>query len=430
MKLLGNMNVRNGQLYIGDFSMEYLREKYKTPLYIVDEEYFLDNCRIFTENFSSKKLSTEILYASKALLNIYMAKLVKKMNMSIDVVSGGELYTVLKAEFPKERIYFHGNNKSIEELKYALDEKIGYIILDNHQEFLNLKMLLQNRDIKQKVLLRVNPGIEAHTHEYIKTTKNDSKFGESIYDKNTLKLIREIVSFEKLEFKGFHAHIGSQVFHEDSFLKEARLMMDFTKSVKENLNIEIPELNLGGGFGIYYTEEDAPFHIGGFLRKYISFIETYNEKNNIEIQKIMIEPGRSLVANSGSTLYTVGGVKNTYGGVNYIFVDGGMTDNIRPALYKAKYEACIPNKIEEKPNYVYTIAGKCCESGDILIKNIGLPKAQQGDLLLISSTGAYNYSMSSNYNRIEKPAMVFLSNEDRLAVRRQSFQDIIRDDVL
>lgn len=409
--------------------MEYLRNKYKTPLYIVDEKDFLCRCNEFIQNFKSEKLSTEILYASKALLNIYMAKLIKKMKMSIDVVSGGELYTVLKAGFPRDKIYFHGNNKSIEELNYALEERIGYIIVDNYQEFLNIKHLLKNRSIIQKVLLRVNPGIEAHTHEYIKTTKDDSKFGESIFDENTIKLIQEMNSFDKLDFKGFHAHIGSQVFDENSFLKEASILMDFIRLVKEKLNIEIPELNLGGGFGIYYTKEDKPFNLPIFLQKYIKFIEEYNDNNNIGLRKIMIEPGRSLIANSGSTLYTIGSIKKTFGKRNYIFIDGGMTDNIRPALYKAKYEACIANKMNEKATELYTIAGKCCESSDILIEDILLPKAQQGDLLLVSSTGAYNYSMSSNYNRIEKPAMVFLSDKDRLAVKRQTFEDIIRDDV-
>ncbi len=429
MKLLGNMNTRNGKLYINDFSMEYLRDKYKTPLYIVDETDFLDRCKEFTENFRSEVFDTEVLYASKALLNIYVAKLIKEMNMSIDVVSGGELYTVLKAGFPKDKIYFHGNNKTIEELEFALDEQIGYLVIDNEQEFANLKMLLQERDTVQKVLLRVNPGIEAHTHEYIKTSKNDSKFGESIFDKRTPALVAEISAFEKLDFRGFHAHIGSQIFDEDSFFKSAAVMMDFTQSVGKELGIKIPELNLGGGYGIYYTRTDKNFNIGRFLRKYIDYLETYNERHKIGLEKLMIEPGRSLIANSGSTLYTVGGVKQTYGKKNYIFIDGGMADNIRPALYQAEYEACLTNKMDEPIAGKYTVAGKCCESGDILIKDIRLPKPEPGDLLLVSSTGAYNYSMSSNYNRIGRPAMVFLSDKDKLAVRRQTYEDIIRDDV-
>lgn len=429
MKLQGNMSIRDGKLYINDFSMEYLRNKYKTPLYIVDETDFLDRCREFTENFRSAVFDTEILYASKALLNVYTAKLVKDMQMSIDVVSGGELYTVLRAGFPKERIYFHGNNKTTEELEYALNEQIGYLVIDNAQELANLKALLRNRNTVQKVLLRVNPGIEAHTHEYIKTSKNDSKFGESIFDKRTPALVAEIDAFDKLDFRGFHTHIGSQIFDESSFFKSAAVMMDFTQEIGKALGIRIPELNLGGGYGIYYTRTDKNFNIGRFLRKYIDYLETYNERHGIGLEKVMIEPGRSLIANSGSTLYTVGSVKQTYGKRNYIFVDGGMADNIRPALYQAEYEACIANKPDDEVAGKYTVAGKCCESGDILIRDIRLPKPEPGDLLLVSSTGAYNYSMSSNYNRIGKPAMVFLSDKEKLAVRRQTYEDLIRDDV-
>ncbi|QQK07570.1 diaminopimelate decarboxylase [Miniphocaeibacter halophilus] len=430
MKLLGNMNIKDNELYIGEISCKYLAEKYDTPLFIIDEDDFRKKANKYLNNFSSKNIETRVIYASKAMLNIYMAKVIKEENLFIDVVSGGELYTVLKANFPKDKIYFHGNNKLKKELKLAIENNIGTIVIDNKDEIRRLKELLEDTEKKQKVLLRVNPGIDAHTHEYIKTTKLDSKFGESIFDENIYSIVKEIVDCENLIFEGFHCHIGSQIFEKESFFKEAETMMEFTKKINEKLNIKVKELNLGGGFGVYYTEEDKPFKLEKFLKEFISKIEKLDKKFDLNLKRVDIEPGRSLISNSGSTLYRIGGIKETYGGKDYIFVDGGMTDNPRPALYQAKYEAIIANKANNKNTNNYTIAGKCCESGDILIENCPLPKAEENDLLLISSTGAYTYSMSSNYNRIEKPAMVFINKDKvKLAVRRQTYEDIIREDV-
>lgn len=430
MKLLGNMNIKNDELYIDEVSCSELSTKYGTPLYIIDERYFRDRIKLYKNNFVSKDIETRILYASKAMLNLYTANLINQEKIYIDVVSGGELYTVLKANFPSEKIYFHGNNKLDNELNLAIDNRVGTIVIDNEFEFYRLENLLKGKNIHQKVLLRVNPGIDAHTHEYIKTTKLDSKFGESIFDDKILELIKKMSLSEKISFEGFHCHIGSQIFDENSFFKEAETMLMFIKEVEEKINIKIDELNLGGGFGVYYTKEDNPFNLAKFLNKYIEKIELLNKKYELNLKKIDIEPGRSLVCNAGSTLYSVGGVKETFGGKNYIFVDGGMTDNPRPALYQAEYEAALTNKVNSKKTNIYTVAGKCCESGDILIKNIKLPKVEVNDLLLISSTGAYTYSMSSNYNRIEKPAMVFVNKKTaKLAVRRQTYDDLLREDV-
>ena len=430
MKLLGNMNIKNDELYIDEVSCSELSTKYGTPLYIIDERYFRDRIKLYKNNFVSEDIETRILYASKAMLNLYTANLINQEKIYIDVVSGGELYTVLKANFPSEKIYFHGNNKLDNELNLAIDNRVGTIVIDNEFEFYRLENLLKGKNIHQKVLLRVNPGIDAHTHEYIKTTKLDSKFGESIFDDKILELIKKMSLSEKISFEGFHCHIGSQIFDENSFFKEAETMLMFIKEVEEKINIKIDELNLGGGFGVYYTKEDNPFNLAKFLNKYIEKIELLNKKYELNLKKIDIEPGRSLVCNAGSTLYSVGGVKETFGGKNYIFVDGGMTDNPRPALYQAEYEAALTNKVNSKKTNIYTVAGKCCESGDILIKNIKLPKVEVNDLLLISSTGAYTYSMSSNYNRIEKPAMVFVNKKTaKLAVRRQTYDDLLREDV-
>lgn len=430
MKLHGNMNIKDNELYIGDHSVSSLADEYGTPLYIMDKKDFKDRAKLYRENFVSEKMETEVIYASKALLNLYMADLVNKEGLSIDVVSGGELWTVLKSGFPKEKIYFHGNNKLEKELKFAVENEIGCIILDNKQELEDLNKVLRGREYKQKVLLRVNPGIEAHTHEYIKTSKDDSKFGESIYDEDIFKFIERINDSKNIEFLGFHCHIGSQVFEKESFYKTAEVMMDFIKVVEDKTDIEISDLNLGGGFGAYYIEGDKPMELSIFLKELIEKVQDYNDKLDLNLKKLHIEPGRSLVTNSGSTLYTVGSTKKTYGGREYIFIDGGMTDNPRPSLYQAEYEAIVANKANKKPEKKWTIAGKCCESGDILIEDISLPLVEKGDLILVSSTGAYNYSMSSNYNRIEKPAMIFIDGKDiDVAIKRQTYEDLIRDDV-
>lgn len=430
MKLFGSMKKKNNKIYIGNYSANEIADKFKTPVYIIDEKGLIDNINKYKNNFKSDLFQTEIIYASKAMLNIYMADLINKNNLSIDVVSGGEIYTVLKSNFNRDKIYFHGNNKLTNELELAIKNKIGTIIIDNINEYNNLEKLLQNTEIKQNVMLRVNPGIEAHTHEYINTSKNDSKFGENIHDPNIYELIRNINNSKKLNFKGLHCHIGSQIFEEDSFFKAVDVMTEFIKKIKDNLNININELNLGGGFGIYYTEEDTPFEIDVFLKKYIKIIEENIRQKNIKINKILIEPGRSLISNFGSTLYTIGSTKKTLSNTEYLFVDGGMTDNIRPALYQAKYEAVIANKINDKVTKTYTIAGKCCESGDVLIKDIVLPQANSNDLLLINSTGAYNYSMSTNYNMIEKPAMIFINqNKINIAVQRQTYNDMLSNNI-
>lgn len=429
MKLFGNLKVRENELYLGKFSMTELAEKFDTPLYIIDENYFIERCKKYKEKFKSDKFESHIIYASKALLNLYIAKLVGKQDLHMDAVSGGELYTIIKAGFNPKKIYFHGNNKLIQELNFALDNEIGTIVIDNKKEYENLDKLLKEKGKKQRVLLRINPGIDAHTHEYISTSKNDSKFGLSIFDDGTISFIEEISKNQNFDFAGLHAHIGSQVFAEDSFFKEADSVIEYAKKLEERLAIKIEELNLGGGFGIYYTEEDSPFKLGEFLKSYAENIGASLEKNKLDVKIISIEPGRSLISNAGHTLYKACSVKETYSGKNYIFIDGGMTDNIRPALYGAKYEAAITNKMNDKDEVVYTLAGKCCESGDVIIKDIKLPKVDDEDFILVSSTGAYGYSMASNYNRVEKPAMIAVSDEAKLIVKRETYEDLIRNDI-
>lgn len=430
MKKFGSMDIYNGELFIGGKSCASLAGEYKTPLYIIDEEGFENQVNLFLDNFKSELFQSRVIYASKAFTNIYMVSIVKYLGLYLDVVSGGELYTALEANFEPEKIYFHGNNKLRSEIDMAIRHGVGSIVIDNEDEFDLLSELLEIYDKKVRVLVRINPGVEAHTHEYIQTTKEDSKFGMPIDNQRTQELIKRIINNKRTKFAGIHSHIGSQVFEEESFFKAGELILKYAKRLSNQLNTPIEEVNLGGGFGVYYTEEDKPLELDSFLQKYITFIETTIKTIGLDLEIVSIEPGRSLINDFGSTLYTVGSIKEMDKADDYVFIDGGMSDNPRPALYKAKYQACAPSRINEPANKSYTIAGKCCESGDVLVKNIKLPEMKTGDLILIPSTGAYTYSMSSNYNRIEKPAVVFVyKGGARLGVRRESYEDLVQNDV-
>lgn len=431
MKRYGNQTMEQGMLVIGGVSAASLKEKYGTPLYIMDEAAIRDKARQFINSLVHPALSSEVIYASKAFQTIAMVKLIAEEGLSLDVVSGGELYTALSAGFPPERIYFHGNNKSRTELTEALQAGVGTIILDNENELDLLTGLIGEMDLKrrQPVMLRVNPGIEAHTHEYISTTKNDSKFGLSVFDDKTRRVIEKIAASPELEFLGLHCHIGSQVFVESSYFKEAEAMLDYVKSFAEK-GIRMPLLDLGGGFGVAYVEDDEPFELTGFLKRFMEYIHEEAAKRELLPLKLIIEPGRSLVANFGVTLYEVGGVKETMSGKQYVFVDGSMADHIRTALYGAEYTALLANRMNEPHDKVYTVTGKACESGDILVREAKLPVPEPGDLLAIQCTGAYHYSMASNYNRLMKPAVVFVKDgKSRVVVKRETYEDLIRNDI-
>lgn len=432
MKLFGTMNINNeGHLEIGNCDTNNLVKEFGTPLYVVDEELVRNTCRTFKGNFLMDGISTEVIYASKAFSNIAIYKLIKEEGVSLDVVSGGELYTALKAEFPASKIYMHGNNKTKQELALAIEAGVGRIIVDNRQELELIEYLCEGLDKKIDVLLRVNPGIDAHTHEYIQTSKNDSKFGESIFSEDMTEVINKFQNSKKVNLKGFHCHIGSQIFEEASFYAAVSEMLKFLDKMKKECGFITEELNLGGGFGVYYFEGDKPVDLSKCLKNMLSILKEECEKLNLNVPKVMIEPGRSIIANAGTTLYEVGGTKKTYGGKEYVFIDGGMTDNPRTALYDAKYEALVANKFYSENKRTYTVAGKCCESGDVIIKDIELPEVQRGDILAVLTTGAYNYSMASNYNRIPRPAVVFVKEgQAKLAVRRETYEDIIKNDIL
>lgn len=430
MRLFGTMEINNGHLAIGGCDSTNLVKEYQTPLYVIDEQHVRENCREFKENFILEGVETEVIYASKAFLNMAICKLINEENLSLDVVSGGELYTAIKSGFPTEKIYMHGNNKTEFELRMALESGVGRIIVDNSTELELLEYLCEELEKNIEVLLRVNPGIEAHTHEYIQTSKNDSKFGESIFSNDIYNFIRKFQISSRVSLKGFHCHIGSQIFEENFFHQGALVMIDFLKKVQDECGFVTEELNLGGGFGVYYSHEDKPINLESCLKDMLQLVKDKISEIGVKVPKVMIEPGRAIVANAGITLYEVGGIKNTFGGRDYIFVDGGMTDNPRTALYGAKYDAVVANKMSEENKNLYTVAGKCCESGDILVKDIELPKVEIRDILGVMSTGAYNYSMSSNYNRIPRPAVIFVKDgKAKLTVKRETYEDIIRNDI-
>lgn len=428
MKLRGTMKKVEHDLLIGGLSLSSLKKKYGTPLYILDQEHIENTCHTFVENFKTSNFKTELAYASKAMLNVPLAQILDKEGMHFDVASQGEIYVLKQANVSMSKIYFHGNNKTMDELRYAVSVGVGVIVLDNHQEVVNLNIVLKEMDVVQKVMLRINPGIETDTHKYIQTSSMTSKFGESVYDTKTKELIKKIIDIDLMDLKGFHSHIGSQIFDKTSFFEAAKAVLDFYEEIQEDYAYSFDYLNLGGGFGVYYSNDDKPFVLESFLKEYIAILEDEFQNRDLNISKVIIEPGRSVINDSVSALYTVGSVKETFGGKKYVFVDGGMSDNIRPALYQAQYEAMIFNSNKELE--LYTVAGKLCESGDVLIDEIVLNQAKKDDLLLIPATGAYTYSMSSNYNKALRPAIVSVKDGvDTLFVRRETLEDLVSRDL-
>lgn len=423
------MSEKRNDVYIGGVSCLELAKKVSTPLYVFDESKIEKQLNDFKKYFTSDEISCDVIYASKAFTCKAMVELVKKHNCSLDVVSGGELYVAKAIDFPMNRIYFHGNNKTLKELKMALDLGVGTIVLDNPMELDALLKLTNEMKKEIHTLIRVNPGIEAHTHKYIVTAHIDSKFGISIQDKETLvDMITKMNKSEYVKFDGFHAHIGSQIFDMNAYIAEIETLMSFVNDLRNEYDIHMSALNLGGGFAAYYTSADHPIPLNEVCNGIVDTVLKERKKYGLNIKKIMIEPGRSIVANAGSTLYEVGYIKKTKN-KKYVFVDGGMSDNIRPALYQADYSCDIVNKIKEVKNEKVCVAGKCCESGDILIEEIMLPKAESGDILIIYTTGAYGYSMASNYNKLARPAVVFTKDgKARIVVERENFEDMISND--
>lgn len=426
MKLQGTMSIKNNELYIGGVNCKDLKEKYGTPLYIFDEKLVRQNCREYVENFKVKERKNRVAYAGKAFLPLYMCKVINEEGMYLDVVSGGELYTAKKAGFPMERVLFHGNNKTLEEVNMGIEFGVSRFVVDNYYELELLNKVCSQKNKTQEIYFRITPGIEAHTHDYIKTGQIDSKFGFTLQNGDLYEAFEKIKEYKNLKLVGLHAHIGSQIFDVDPFLDEVRIMMNLVKKANEEYNLNIEEVDLGGGVGVYYTSSDEPKTIKEFCEAIINKADKVCEELNIKVPILIIEPGRSIVANGGSTLYTVGSIKEIKDVRTYVSVDGGMTDNIRPSLYNAGYECAIANKMHGEKGKLVTVAGKCCESGDILVIDADINEIESGDLLIMSSTGAYGYSMSSNYNKIQRPAVVSVfNNESKLICKRQTLDDIL-----
>ncbi|PKM43595.1 MAG: diaminopimelate decarboxylase [Firmicutes bacterium HGW-Firmicutes-8] len=432
MRLHGTMEINEkGHLVIGGCDTVDLVEEFGTPLYVMDEELIRQNCRSYYEAFTATYSNTKVLYASKAFLPMAMCHVIESEGLGLDVVSSGELYTALKAGFPVEQIYFHGNNKTQDELILAMESKIGRFVSDNIQEMESLNMLCAAHRMKANILIRITPGIEAHTHEYIQTGQIDSKFGLVMSNGQAMEGIRKALQLPNINLIGLHCHIGSQIFELESYQHAAEVMMDFLQKVYEETGHRLAELNLGGGFGIYYVSGDKPATIKAYATIVMETIKRKSEELDYPLPRILVEPGRSIVGPAGTTLYTVGSAKDIPGVRKYVAVDGGMTDNPRPALYQARYEAVLANKADMPKMEEVSIAGKCCESGDMLIWDLHVPLVEQGDVLAVSCTGAYNFSMSSNYNRIAKPAVVFVRDgQADIVVTRETLDDIIRNDIM
>ncbi|MDP9699746.1 diaminopimelate decarboxylase [Paenibacillus intestini] len=420
-----------GHLEIGGVDVTDMKEQFGTPLYVVDEQLVRERCREYMEAFRASGLGFQVAYASKAFCVMAMCALAAEEGLSLDVVSDGELFTALQAGFPAERIHFHGNNKTLEEIEMALDAEIGCFVVDNFNELHLLQAVAADKNRKVNILLRVTPGVEAHTHEYISTGQTDSKFGFDIGNGTAFEAIELASKQSNLVLLGVHSHIGSQIFEVEGFQMAVQRVAEFAASVYERLNVAFKVVNLGGGFGIRYIDGDTPLEVAQYVKAITDAVKNHFAQIGYAVPEIWVEPGRSIVGEAGTTLYTVGTSKDIPGVRKYVAVDGGMTDNPRPALYESKYEAVLANRANEAATETVSVAGKCCESGDMLIWDLDLPKVESGDLLAVACTGAYNYSMASNYNRIRRPAVVFVKDgQGDVVVRRESYQDIIQNDLV
>ncbi|MBZ4646823.1 MAG: diaminopimelate decarboxylase [Clostridia bacterium] len=419
-------------LEIGGCDAVELAKEYGTPLYIMDEGLIRKYCKIY-KNSMDKYYDGNglVLYASKAFCTLYMCKIVEQEGLGLDVVSGGELYTALKAKFPVEKIYFHGNNKTYDELQLAVENNVGRIVVDNMFELEILNEIAAKMNKKVKILFRIKPGIDAHTHDFIRTGQIDSKFGVALETGEALDIVEHALRLANVEVIGLHCHIGSQIFDLAPFELAAKVMMNFIGDLKDKFGLEIKELNLGGGYGIKYIPEHDPIEYDSYIEAVSKVVKQVARERGVQLPFILMEPGRSIVGPAGITVYTVGAVKRIPNVRKYVSVDGGMADNPRYILYQSPYDAVLANNPTAEKVEPVTIAGKCCESGDLLIKDIMMPPIKPGDYLAVLATGAYNYSMASNYNRIPRPPVVMVHDgKAKLIVKRETYEDIVQNDIL
>lgn len=419
-----------GHLVIGEVDATTLVEKYGTPLYVYDINIVRNNCREFVDTFKQNKVKGRIAYASKAFSSIGVLQVIQQEGLYVDVVSKGELYTAMKAGLPPEKIHMHGNNKSRSELEMAIQHKIGCIVIDNIYEIHLLSELLDEYNQEMDVLLRVTPGIKSKTHRYIMTGNEDSKFGFNLQNGQAKKAFEILQNHPSIHLKGLHCHIGSQIFETETFVSAVQLIFEELSEWRTSYEYIAEVVNFGGGFGISYTKDDNPLARSAYVEQLIEAVQEQTNRLNIPIPEIWIEPGRSIVGDAGVTLYTIGSMKEIPGLRKYISVDGGMTDNLRPALYQAEYEAVIANKANLPNTQNVSVAGKCCESGDMLIWDLPIPQVEAEDILAVFTTGAYGYSMANHYNRFSKPAVVFVENgQDQLVIKRETYQDVVKNDL-
>ncbi len=423
--------LENGHLAFGNADVVDLAEKYGTPLYLIDENKIRSNCRNY-KNAVEKYFGADSLplYASKSLCYKDIYRIINSEGLGVDVVSGGELYTALSAGFPSNKIYFHGNNKTFDEIKYALDSKIGGFIVDNFEELEFINTECKKRGIKQSILLRISPGIDPHTHRAVVTGNVDSKFGVPIETGQALEFVKAAIACDNLELEGIHCHIGSQIFDKFPFTDAAAQMLDFALQVKEATGVIFKKINLGGGIGVRYVEDDPEFDIDDIMCQIKNELDKLVEEKGLYRPIFLFEMGRYICGDAGMTLYKVGSVKTINGYKSYVCIDGGMTDNPRYALYGSHYTVYNANNASAQRDFIADVAGRCCESGDLIGEDMQLQNFESGDILAVAVTGAYNYSMSSNYNRLPKPAMVSINNgEDRLVIKRETYADLIKNEI-
>ena len=434
VKMLVSKNLavnEQGHLTVGGMDTVELAKEYGTPLYIMDEGLIREHCRSFRESMDKYYGGQGLVcYASKAFCCKAMCRIMLEEGLGLDVVSEGELYTALSVGFPPEKLCFHGNNKTDHELSYALENGVGRIIVDNIYELERLDRLAEKTGRTANIMYRIKPGIDAHTHNFIMTGQIDSKFGFALETGEAYEAVKKAIECSHINLVGLHCHIGSQIFDIDPFVKAAEVMLTFIAKIKDELGFEVKELNLGGGFGIRYTEEDAPVGYDKYMEKVSEKVKEVCAEKNVKLPFILIEPGRSIAAPAGITLYTVGGRKEIPNIRTYVSVDGGMGDNPRYALYQSKYDVEVANKANLPKTETVAVAGKCCETGDLIGEGMPIQPVEPGDILAVLATGAYNYSMSSNYNRIPKPPVVMIRDgKSRVVVKRETFEDIVRNDI-
>lgn len=422
---------QDGVLCVDGVKVTDIVNEYGTPCYIMSEKTIRENCRKYKNAIENYYSGNGLpVYASKAFSCKEIYRIVASEGFGADVVSGGELYTALKAGFDPQKLYFHGNAKTVFELKTAVESGVGRIVVDNLEELLTLDRIAAEQNKVADISFRIKPGVEAHTHDFVKTGQIDSKFGVALENGEAFEIIKTASKMKNVNVVGVHCHIGSQIFDEDPFVLAAKVMLKFIAEVKAKLSLDIRELNLGGGFGIKYTEDQDPKDYDEYMRRVSQTVKSECEALGIDIPFMVVEPGRSIVGAAGITAYTVTSVKTIEQIRSYVAIDGGMTDNPRYALYRSEYTATIANKADLPRDFEATIAGRCCESGDLIGEKMLIQRPEAGDILVVFATGAYNYSMASNYNRVPRPPVVMITDgKPRLIVKRETYEDIVKNDI-